>query len=90
MKRSDRIRRVLDNGLKPDKLEVVDESSLHAGHSGAREGGETHYRVEVVSSVFIDTSRVARERMIHALLSDEFTNGLHALSIIARTPNEAG
>lgn len=90
MKRSERIRRVLNRALKPIKLEVIDDSGLHAGHSGAREGGETHYRVEVVSEVFTDKGRVARERMIHTLLADEFTNGLHALSIIARTPNEAG
>jgi BolA protein len=90
MKRSDRIRRVLQRALKPDKLDIIDESDLHAGHSGAREGGETHYRVEVVSAEFIDKSRVDRERMIHALLADEFSGGLHALSIKARTPNEAG
>ncbi len=90
MKRSERIRRVLDRALKPVKLEVIDESGLHAGHSGAREGGETHYRVEVVSEEFTDKGRVARERLIHTLLADEFTDGLHALSIKARAPRETG
>ena len=90
MKRSERIRRVLERALEPEKLEIVDESSLHAGHSGAREGGETHYRVEVVSAEFRDKSRVSRERLIHTLLADEFSDGLHALSIKARAPTEAG
>jgi len=90
MNRSERIRLILDRALKPLSLEVIDESSLHAGHSGAREGGETHYRVEVVSAEFVDKSRVARERLIHSLLADDFSDGLHALSIKARAPNEEG
>lgn len=88
MKRSEKIRLILDQALSPLELEVIDDSSLHAGHSGARDGGETHYRVEVVSAEFVDKSRVARERLIHALLADEFSDGLHALSIKARAPNE--
>jgi BolA protein len=88
LKRSEKIRLILDQALSPLELEVIDDSSLHAGHSGARDGGETHYRVEVVSAEFVDKSRVARERLIHALLADEFSDGLHALSIKARAPNE--
>jgi BolA protein len=88
LKRSERIRLILDQALSPIELEVIDDSSLHAGHSGARDGGETHYRVEVVSAEFVDKSRIARERLIHALLADEFSDGLHALSIKARAPNE--
>lgn len=89
MKRSERIEIILNRALNPLEIEVIDESSLHAGHSGARDCGETHYRVEVVSAEFVDISRVARERLIHTLLADEFSNGLHALSIKARAPNEA-
>ena len=88
MKRSEKIRLILEEALKPQNLEVIDESSLHAGHSGAREGGETHYRVEIVSAEFVGRSRVARERMIHTLIAGEFSDGLHALSIRARAPNE--
>jgi len=88
MKRSERIRCILNRALTPLALEIIDESSLHAGHSGAREGGETHYRVEIISAKFVDKSRVARERMIHSLLADEFSDGLHALSIKARAPSE--
>jgi BolA protein len=86
--RLERIRRILDDALSPETLEVLDDSHLHAGHSGAREGGETHYRVEIVSAEFTDKGRVARERIIHGLLAGEFTDGLHALSIKARTPAE--
>lgn len=86
MKRIENIRLILDQALSPVALEVIDESHLHAGHSGAREGGETHYRVDVVSAEFVGKSRVERERMVHALLAQEFSNGLHALSIKARPP----
>ncbi|NKB49719.1 MAG: BolA/IbaG family iron-sulfur metabolism protein [Alphaproteobacteria bacterium] len=88
MKRLERIRLALDEALSPVELEVIDESHLHAGHSGAREGGETHYRVVVISAAFVEKSRVARERLVHALLAEEFASGLHALSIKARAPNE--
>ena len=88
MKRSERIRSILDRALNPLELEIIDESSLHAGHSGAREGGETHYRVEIVSAEFVNKGRIERQRVVHALLADEFADGLHALSIKARTPNE--
>lgn len=88
MKRSERIRRILSAALDPVALAVIDESDLHKGHSGAREGGETHYRIEVVSGQFIGKSRIARERMIHQLLADEFSDGLHALSISARAPQD--
>ncbi len=88
LKRSERIRLILEQALDPVELEIIDESSLHAGHSGAREGGETHYRVEIVSAKFVDNSRVARERLIHTLLANEYSGGLHALSITARAPNE--
>lgn len=88
MNRFERIRLTLDQALKPLELEIIDESSLHAGHSGAREGGETHYRVEVVSAEFVGKSRVERQRLVNSLLADEFSGGLHALSIKARAPNE--
>ena len=88
MNRSERIRLTLDGALKPLALEIIDESSLHAGHSGAREEGQTHYRVEIVAAEFVDKSRLERQRLIHALLADEFSSGLHALTIKAKAPNE--
>jgi len=86
--RSDVIRTKLDKALDPTEIKVIDESSLHAGHAGSHDGGESHYRVEVRSSVFIGKSKVERERIIHSLLLEEFSSGLHALSIRARVPED--
>ncbi|TXN21304.1 BolA family transcriptional regulator [Methylobacterium sp. WL30] len=76
--------------LAPARLSVVDESHLHAGHSGARPGGETHFRIDVVSAAFEGKSRVDRHRVVNALMADAFARGLHALAVKARTPAEAG
>jgi BolA family transcriptional regulator, general stress-responsive regulator len=88
MNRVARIERLLNDALAPHHLEVVDESHLHAGHAGARDGGETHYRVTVAASIFEGESRVARQRRINDLLAGEFADGLHALSIRALTEKE--
>jgi BolA protein len=76
------------SALDPILLDVVDESHLHAGHAGAREGGGTHYRVRVVSAQFEHQSRVARHRLIYGLLTAEFADGLHALALVAKAPGE--
>lgn len=88
MNRSDKIRLILNEALLPLELDIIDESNLHAGHSGAREGGQTHYRVDIVSAEFAEKSRLERQRLVYALLADEFSDGLHALTIKARAPNE--
>jgi len=88
MNRAERIRAAIETALAPDRLDVVDESHLHAGHAGAQPGGETHYNVTVVSSGFSDLSRVARQRRVYALLEQEFSSGLHALTVRALTPDE--
>ena len=75
--------------LRPRTLDVIDESHLHAGHSGARPGGETHFRIDVVSAAFEGKSRVERHRIVNAVLADAFARGLHALALRARTPAEA-
>ena len=85
--RAERIETALQQALQPSRIAVTDESALHAGHSGARAGGETHYQVAVVSAAFEGMSRVARSRMVHELLSAEFATGLHALSLQLRTPD---
>ncbi len=90
MSLGDWIRTTLEERLAPTALSVVDESHQHAGHSGWREGGETHFRLDVVSAVFEGKSRVERHRMVNALLDDAFKRGLHALALRARTPGEAG
>ena len=89
MTRKARIAQALTETLRPVRLDIVDESDRHAGHAGARPGGETHYRLYIVSPAFIGKSRVERHRMVNALLAAEFASGLHALAIAAATPDEA-
>jgi BolA protein len=79
----------LTKALAPERLDVIDESHLHAGHAGARSGGETHYRVYIVSQAFRGKSRIDRHRMVNATLSSELKGGVHALAIRAAAPEEA-
>ena len=86
MNRSDRIIAILTKELHPTRLEVHDDSHKHAGHSGAREGGETHYSLMIESESFRGLSAVQMHQRIYALLDNEFKNGLHALAIKAMAP----
>jgi|ERR1700730_984450 BolA protein len=79
----------LTKAFAPQRLEVVDESHLHAGHAGARPGGETHYSVHIVSKAFHGKSRIDRHRMVNAALASELQTGVHALAIRAAAPDEA-
>ena len=88
MKRRERLIERLTGSLAPTTIDVVDESHRHAGHAGARPGGETHYQVEIVSAHFAGMSRIARHRLVHEIVHDEFENGLHALSLKLLTPEE--
>ena len=88
MTMKDRIEARLREALSPVALEVIDESALHAGHAGARPGGETHYRVDIVSEAFAGKSRVARHRIVNALLGEQFAAGVHALALRTRAPGE--
>lgn len=88
LSRSERIANALQAALAPDKLEVIDESHFHAGHAGARPEGETHFRVRVTSAVFAGKSRVDRQRLINTALCEEFENGLHALAMELKAPEE--
>lgn len=72
----------------PVHLAVSDDSEQHHGHGGWREGGETHFSVEVVSAAFTGKSRVDRHRMVNAALSAELAGGVHALAIRAKAPGE--
>jgi BolA protein len=85
---ADDIRRKLVETFRPSEILIEDESALHAGHAGARPGGETHFRLRIVSTDFVDMSRVARQRKIYEVLSDEMRAQIHALSIDARAPGE--
>ncbi|PKR88144.1 BolA family transcriptional regulator [Pleomorphomonas diazotrophica] len=86
--RKSRIEAALLAELSPSHLSVIDDSERHRGHGGWREGGETHYAVEVVSAIFEGKSRLARQRLVMGALKAEFDSGLHALSVSARAPGE--
>lgn len=75
--------------LRPVQFTLEDESSKHAGHAGARPGGQTHYRLAIVSAAFDGLNRVARQRLVYQTLAGEFETGLHALSLDLKTPGEA-
>ena len=85
----DTIRNKLQEAFTPENLQVVDESHLHEGHAGHRPGGETHFRVYIVSDAFKGKSRVDRHRMINSALAAELSGGVHALAINAQAPGEA-
>ena len=74
--------------FSPEALQVVDESQLHEGHAGHRQGGETHFRVYIVSDAFKGKSRVERHRMINSALAAELAGGVHALAVHAKAPGE--
>jgi BolA protein len=78
----------LRTAFAPARLAIEDESSRHRGHAGWRDGGETHFKVEIVSQAFAGHSRVARQRLVYGALSEEFAAGLHALALTTLTPEE--
>ena len=73
--------------LNASEIEVIDESHLHAGHVGAREGGG-HFRVTIVSQRFAGMNRVQVQRLVYKVLEDEMKSEIHALSINASAPVE--
>ena len=81
------IRRRLD-ALAPSSLELIDESAQHAGHAGASPGGNTHWRLTIVSAVFEGKPTVARHRMIYQALGELMQHPIHALAISAKAPSE--
>lgn len=82
------ILRKLTDALQPVTIEVIDESEQHHGHGGWREGGETHFRVRLVSAAFSGKSRVERHRIVNGLLAEELKGRVHALAITAKAPGE--
>jgi len=86
--RVDAIRSALQLAFAPTSMVVDDESHLHAGHAGARDG-RGHFRVEVVSGAFAGLGPIARHRAVYAALGTLMETDIHALSIRARTPDEA-
>ncbi len=79
----------LTAAFEPLRLEIEDESARHAGHAGARPGGESHFNVTIESAAFQGTPRVARQRMVYRALAEELAGPVHALSVKALAPGEA-
>ena len=88
MRTADLITQKLTEAFAPQSLRVEDESHQHAGHAGHRPGGETHYRVYIVSDAFKGKTRLQRHRMINEALAGELASGVHALAIHAAAPGE--
>lgn len=85
----DLITEKLRKAFAPDSLTVEDESHRHEGHAGHRPGGETHFRLYIVSEAFRGKSRIERHRMINTALAGELACGVHALAIHAQAPGES-
>lgn len=86
--RVDAIRAAIETALQPVALVIEDDSHRHAGHAGARDG-RGHFNVEVVSAAFAGMSSIARHRAVYAAVGPLMDTDIHALSIRARTPDEA-
>lgn len=87
---TDRLRAKLEVALSPQSLDIEDESAKHAGHAGALEGGETHFRIRIVAQCFAGLSRVQRQRKVYAAAAEELAERVHALSLVTLTPDEVG
>jgi BolA protein len=90
MRTADLITKKLTEAFSPQSLKVEDESHQHAGHAGHRPGGQTHFRVYIVSDAFKGKTRIERHRMINGILSADLAAGVHALAIHAAAPGEGG
>ena len=81
------LRSALEQAFAPSRLEIIDDSAAHAGHEGSRSGG--HYRVTVVAEAFRGRSRLERHRLVYAAVAPLFQGAVHALNVVARTPDES-
>jgi BolA protein len=88
MSKKDVITEKLRKAFAPESVRVEDESHRHEGHAGHRPGGETHFRLYIVSDAFRGKSRLERHRMINAALASELAGDVHALAIHAAAPGE--
>lgn len=82
------MRRKLEAGFAPLELTITDQSHRHAGHAGARPGGESHFHVAMVAAVFAGLGRVERQRRVYAALAEELAGPVHALALALRAPGE--
>jgi len=86
---AERISRKLEAAFSPQSLTVRDDSAKHAGHAGARPGGETHFEVAITAEAFAGMSRLERQRRVNAVLKEELADRVHALVLKLRAPDEA-
>ena len=89
MAMTDTIHHKLSAAFAPVELVVEDDSARHEGHMGHRHGGETHFKVRIVSAAFAGLSRVERQRRVYAALADEMKSQIHALALVTLAPGEA-
>ena len=81
------LRSALEQAFAPTTLEILDDSAAHAGHEGSRAGG--HNRVTVVAEAFRGRSRLERHRLVYGAVAPLFQGAVHALNVVARTPDES-
>jgi BolA protein len=82
------IRDKLSTAFAPLRLEIEDDSARHAGHAGARAGGESHFNVIIESEAFSGLGKVARQRLVYRALAEELAGPVHALAVRALAPGE--
>jgi len=78
----------LRHAFAPEEFELIDESERHRGHSGYREGGESHFRLRMVAAAFAGEGRVARQRAVNRVLAEELAGPVHALAMELKAPGE--
>ncbi|MGH8253758.1 MAG: BolA family protein [Steroidobacteraceae bacterium] len=84
--RVERIRTVVQDALRPVRLEIRDDSAAHVGHAGG--GGKGHFKVLIVSELFSGKSRLQRHRLVHEALGALLETDIHALVLNAKAPEE--
>lgn len=84
-----RLREKLMMALEPTRLDIVNESELHAGHRSSPGTGESHFRILIVSPRFAGVSRVGRHRMVNEAIADELSGRIHALALSTYAPGES-
>ncbi len=81
MRRADQMEERLRKAFLPDLIEIIDESENHRGHSGYRDGGESHFRIRMRSAALAQMTRLERHRAVHAALGADLVAQIHALSL---------
>ncbi len=84
---TDLIKQKLNEAIKPEIIELIDDSAAHAGHAGAK-GGAGHYNVTIVAEAFEGKTLVQRHQLVYQALADLMKNEIHALGINALSPSE--